>query len=204
MTFRLQLHTYVRNAVILCLHAVEVRHTAPSVDSMHLSSFLVSSTPRLIFIQCFSCLWLELRSCFSPQTAQALSQVSDRPGRVSSLRSCFDFKPRFAALRSVMRQLEEWDVYRESSASCILVIRLVIHEISYIQPIHWWNFRFTFWQHMPISSSSLGSSVRPQHSSQSWSPNLHARDGNFSYDKEWSTLPPLRNLLKIRCIPGVA
>ncbi len=139
-------HAVVRNAAILCLHAVEVRHTAPSVDSIHLSSVLVSSTPCLIFIQCLICLCLELRSCFSPQTAQALSQVSDLSGRVSSLRSCFVFKLRFAALRSVMRKLEEWDVYRKSSASCILVIRLVTYEISYIQPIHWWDFRFTLWQ----------------------------------------------------------
>ena len=146
--------------------------------------------------------------------AQIVFQPSDRSGLVSSLRPlrpCLKSQIMFWLQTTLCGFAISYAtvggmrcIQRESSASCILVIRLVIHEISYIQPIHWWNFRFTFWQHMSISSSSLGSSVRPQHSSQSWSPNLHARDGNFSYDKEWSTLPPLRNLLKIRCIPGVA
>ena len=124
-----------------CISALSLSHQPAS--QLYPSSHLlrVSSLFNTLAV-----LYLELRLCFNPQTAQALSQVSDRSGRVSSLRSCFDFKPRFAALRSIMRQLEEWDVYRESSASCILVIRSVTYEISYIQPIHWWDFRFTFWQ----------------------------------------------------------
>ncbi len=135
----------VRNAAILCLHAVEVRNTAPSVDSIHLGSVLVSSLFNVLAVYVSSSDRVStlrpLRPCLKSQTAQALSQVSDSSGRVSSLRSCFDFNLRFAALRSIMRQSEEWDVYRESSASCILVIKLVTYEISYIQPIHWWDFR---------------------------------------------------------------
>ncbi len=149
----------VRSAVILCLNTVEVRHTAPSVDWMHLSPVFVSSTSRLIFTQCLSCFmsWAQivsqpsdcsglvsslrpLRPCLKSQTAKAVSQVSDHVLTSNHARWLCD------QLYDSPRN----DVYRESSASCILVMRLVTYEISYIQPIHWWDFHFTFW-HRPSS-----------------------------------------------------
>ncbi len=90
-----------------CISALSLSHQPAS--QLYPSSHLlrVSSLFNILAV-----LYLELRLCFNPQTAQALSQVSDRSGRVSSFRSCFDFKPRFVASRSIMRQLEEWDVFR--------------------------------------------------------------------------------------------
>ncbi len=71
----------VRNAVILCLHAVEVRHTAPSVNSMHLSSVLVSSLFNVLAVYVSSSDRVStlrpLRPCLKSQTAQAVSPVSD-------------------------------------------------------------------------------------------------------------------------------
>ncbi len=89
-----QLEELVGSAVILCLNTVQ------SVDLMHLSSvlvasacisalFLVSSFPRLIFIQYPSCL-------MSP--AQIVSQRSDRSGFVSTVRPfrpCLKFQLMF-------------------------------------------------------------------------------------------------------------
>ena len=40
----------VGSAVILCLNTVEVRHTAPSIDSMHFSSVFVSSLFNLLAV----------------------------------------------------------------------------------------------------------------------------------------------------------
>ncbi len=54
------------------------------------------------------------------------------------------------------RQLEEQDVYRESRHPLFCwIIRSVTHEISYIQPIHWWDFRFTFWQSAPTTTKDI-------------------------------------------------
>ncbi len=71
----------VRDAAILCLHAVEVRHTAPPVDSIHLSSVLVSSLFNVWAAYVSSSDRVStlrpLRPCLKSQTAQAVSQVLD-------------------------------------------------------------------------------------------------------------------------------
>ncbi len=139
-----------------------MRHTAPLVDSINFSPVLVSSTLPFIFIQCLICLYLELRSYFNLHTFQTSSQLSDCSDHVSSLRSCFDFKLRFAALLSGIQQWEEWNLYRERSASCIPVIKSVIYEIGYIQPIQWWDFCFFFWQIIEFEISLMAYEFCPQ------------------------------------------
>lgn len=145
----------IKNATILCLHAVEVRNTIPAVDLIYPSSVFNLSPPCPILLQCLSCLCLKLRSsfnlrplrsCLKSQTNQAFSQVLDCLGSISNSRSCFDVKPRFAALQSVIKLIQEWDTYRKSNGSRILVIRSVTYKISYIELIYWWNFCSTFWQ----------------------------------------------------------
>ncbi len=93
-----------------CISALSLSHQPAS--QLYPSSHLirVSSLFNVLAILC-----LELRSCLNPQTAQALSQVSDRSGRVSSLRSCFEFKPRFAASQSTVQRWRK-GVYIERAA----------------------------------------------------------------------------------------
>ncbi len=100
-------------------------------------------------------------------SAQSVSQLSGRSGcsgRVSTfgsyLKSCLDSSH---VSQSVVRnkdwdrrQLEEQDVYGEGRHPVFCwVIKSVNYEISYIQPIHWWDFRFTFWQGIELERRLL-------------------------------------------------
>ncbi len=133
--------------------------SVPCLISMHLSFVLcflshvfpVSCIPRLIsfashVVRYLICFMSRLRSCLNPQAAQAVSQHSDR---VSNHVSTLSHVSQSVMLNKDWdrRRLEEQNVYRESRHPVFCkVIGSVTHEISYIQPIHWWDFRFTFWQ----------------------------------------------------------
>ncbi len=120
--------------------------------------FPVSCIPRLIYsvFHLFHISFYSMPYLFhvSAQVVSQLSGRSGRSGRVSSFRSCLkSCLDSSHVWKSVVRkkdwdkkQLEEQDVYRESRHPVFCwVIRLVTYEINYIQPIYWWDLRFTFW-----------------------------------------------------------
>ena len=118
--------------------------------------FLISCIPHVIY----SLFHLfRIYFCLIPYlfhvSAQIVPQLLGGSNRISKFGSCLKSSLDSSHVsQSVMcnkdwdrEQLEEQDVDRGNRHSVFCWdIRTVTYEIGYIQPIHWWDFCFTFWQ----------------------------------------------------------